>query len=73
MILSSILKNLEVIDGNSTGCSTKKRIAGDACTYNTNDTNKSISDTAIKVASLQAGAFFNMDALQRSIQRKKKQ
>ena len=28
----------------------------------TNDTNKSISDTAIKVASLQAGAFFNMDA-----------
>ena len=32
-------------------------------------TNKSISDTAIKVASLQAGAFFNMDTLQRSIQR----
>ena len=32
-------------------------------------TNKSISDTAIKVASLQAGAFVNMDALQRSIQR----
>ena len=35
----------------------------------TNDTNKSISDTAIKVASLQAGAFVNMDALQRSVQR----
>ena len=35
----------------------------------TNDTNKSISDTAIKVASLQAGAFFNVDALQRSIRR----
>ena len=34
----------------------------------TNDTNKSISDTAIQVASLQAGAFFNVDALQRSIQ-----
>ena len=34
----------------------------------TNDTNKSISDTAIKVASLQVGAFVNMDALQRSIQ-----
>ena len=32
-------------------------------------TNKSISDTAIKVASLQAEAFVNMDALQRSIQR----
>ena len=35
----------------------------------TNDTNKSISDTAIKVASLQAGAFVNMGALQRSVQR----
>ena len=35
----------------------------------TNDTNKSISDTAIKVASLQAGAFVNMDALPRSIKR----
>ena len=34
----------------------------------TNDTNKSISDTAIKVFSLQAGAFFNVDALERSIQ-----
>ena len=34
-----------------------------------NNTNKSISDTAIKVTSLQAGAFVNMDALQRSIQR----
>ena len=29
----------------------------------TNDTNKSISETAKKVASLQAGAFVNMDAL----------
>ena len=35
----------------------------------TNDTNRSISGTAKKVASLQAGAFVNMDALQRSIQR----
>ena len=35
----------------------------------TNNTNKSISDTAIKVTSLQAGAFVNMDAIQRSIQR----
>ena len=35
----------------------------------TNDTNKSISDTAVKVASLQTGAFFNVDALQRSIRR----
>ena len=34
----------------------------------TNNKNKSISDTAIKVTSLQAGAFVNMDALQRSIQ-----
>ena len=32
-------------------------------------TNKSISGTAKKVASLHAGAFVNMDALQRSIQR----
>ena len=35
----------------------------------TNDTNRSISGTAKKVASLQAGAFVNMDVLQRSIQR----
>ena len=35
----------------------------------TNDINRSISGTAKKVASLQAGAFVNMDALQRSIQR----
>ena len=35
----------------------------------TNDTNKSMSETAKKVASLQAGAFVNMDALQKSIQR----
>ena len=35
----------------------------------TNDANKSISETANKVASLQAGAFVNMNALQRSIQR----
>ena len=47
-------------------CSTKKRI-GDVPIYN--NTNKSISDTAIKVTFLQAGAFVNMDTIQRSIQR----
>ena len=35
----------------------------------TNGTNRNISGTAKKVASLQAGAFVNMNVLQRSIQR----
>ena len=39
-------------------CSTKKRIG--ECTY----TQICISDTAIKVTLLQAGAFVNMDALE---------
>ena len=46
-------------------CSTKKRI-GDVPIYN--NTNKSISDTAISDFSA-AGAFVNMDTIQRSIQR----